>query len=437
MPGYADVESLCMKVISSVSAVASMSAVAMYLRFPHLRKKSYFTLQFYVAVSNVLTSIGSAIGVVQTGTVACWSQGLLTNIFTLSSIQWTTVMAFSLFSIVHYEKQIDVTPLVHAYCWLPPILASVLPLINSTYGNVGNWCWVVSTSHTPPWGETFWFWFSFYGWVWLDLFLMGAILGEINYSISQKKATTTVKSLQKIISTLNLFPLIILIAWGPACASDSIWEMFNLYSASFGALTSVLACSQGLFTALLFWLRNPEVRRLVPIFFKLDAPVKPERGARRREEGALRANSSQDSSVSSSSSPHTSLSEHISLQFTSLRGKLRPETAGGGGSRGEGAIRAESFLNFPSHSSVSSTTTNTNTALKVELSRTISAPRSLPPTSDVDPSTAPSPALVMVPATIEESVSPLRMLEGDPDGVQEIELPFSHLPLRQVSLDIV
>ena len=297
---WVSAESISMQTISSVSAAASLTAVAMYLRFPHLRKKSYFTLQFYVAVSNVLTSIGSAIGVVETGTMACWFQGILTNVFTLSSIQWTTVMAFSLYSIVHYEKQVEVTPLVHAYCWLPPILASVLPLINSTYGNVGNWCWVVDTGRTPPWGGMFWFWFSFYGWVWFGLIVMLGILGEIHYTIQQKHATFTVQSLQKIVSTLNLFPVIILISWGPACVSDTIWQMFNQYNPIFGVVGTICACSQGLLTAILFWARNKEVRKLAPYFFKANAPISSEQREMRSDMRSTNSSGEWNSQSSSS-----------------------------------------------------------------------------------------------------------------------------------------
>jgi hypothetical protein len=299
--------------------VASLTAVVMYLRFPHLRKKSYFTLQFYVAVSNVLTSIGSAIGVVETGTVACWSQGILTNVFTLSSIQWTTVMAFSLYSIVHYEKQVEVTPLVHAYCWLPPILASVLPLINSTYGNVGNWCWVVDTKHTPPWGGMFWFWFSFYGWVWLGFFLMAGILANIHFTIQQKKATFTVQSLRKIVSTLNLFPLMILIAWGPACVSDTIWQMFDRYNSPFGVVGTICACSQGLLTSILFWTRNKEVRKLTPLFFKLDAPISSEQRELRSD---MRSTLS-SSDLNSQSSNSDGFWSSINSQLNYLRPRLK------------------------------------------------------------------------------------------------------------------
>lgn len=267
--------STAMQTISSISAIASFTAVIIYLRFPHLQRKSYFTLQFWVAVSNVLTSIGSAIGVSETGTVECWFQGILTNVFTLSSIQWTTVMTLSLFSIVHYQKQIEVTPLVHLYCWIPPILATFLPLINSTYGNVGNWCWVVDTSHTPPWGAAVWFWVSFYGWVWLGLLMMVFILANIKY-VSMKRNADVGKNhakLDRVIHTLNLFPIIIFFSWAPACASDTMLILFNVYNLNFGAVTLLMACTQGFLTAIVFWTRNDEPLRLLPQFFQLDSKV--------------------------------------------------------------------------------------------------------------------------------------------------------------------
>lgn len=272
--------SIAMQVISSLSAVSSFSIVLIYLRFPQLRKKSYFTLQFYVALSNVLTSIGSALGVVETGSPACWTQGIMTNVFTLSSIHWTTVMTFSLYSIVHYEKQIDVSYWVHLYCWVPPILATLLPLINSTYGNVGNWCWVVDTGKSPPWAAMFWFWFSFYGWVWGSMFAMIFLLAEIKYFSLQKTASSTSvargkaqQHLNKIIHTLNFFPLVIFISWAPACVSDTMLTMFGVYSNAMGTAGLLFASAQGLLTAILFWARNGEVKKLIPLFFQLDAKI--------------------------------------------------------------------------------------------------------------------------------------------------------------------
>ena len=273
-----EVLSLAMQIVSSISVVASMTVVFIYHRFPHLQKKSYFTLQYQVAISSALTSIGSAIGVVKNGTFACWFQGFDTNIFTLSSIQWTTVMVMSLYSIIHYEKQLEVTPLIHCYCWIPPILATVLPLINSTYGNVGNWCWVINTNKTPSWGTMFWFWFSFYGWVWFSCLFMLALLTEIKYFNAKKEAKSAVRSrgsgtLKKIISTLNLYPLVILFSWGPACVSDTMSQMFGVYYITFGGIGSICACSQGILTALIFWMRNDEIKKLMPHFLNRNAQI--------------------------------------------------------------------------------------------------------------------------------------------------------------------
>jgi len=252
-----------MQITSSVSAAAALTMVIAFFKVPGLQKKSYFQLQFFVAVSNLLTSIGSAIGAVETGTVACWFQGMLTNIFTLSSIHWTTVMTFSLFSIVYFEKQIDINLWVHLYCWVPPILASVLPLINTTYGNAGNWCWVVETKHTPSWGYMFWFWFSFYGWVWWGLLSMSVFLISTYVKASTSTAVNTKKSLRHIISKLEFYPVIIAFSWGIACISDTEAELGGGVNSEFSYATSIFACMQGVCTALVFWLRDEDMRKYV------------------------------------------------------------------------------------------------------------------------------------------------------------------------------
>lgn len=150
---------------------------------------------------------------------------------------------------------------------------------------------------------------------------MAGVLAEINIAIRHKKATATMEKLRKIISTLNLFPVIIIIAWGPACASDTIYEMFNRYNSPFGVVSTICACSQGLLTAMLFWSRNSEVRKLAPFILKTNAPIGPERELRSRGSGM--ASSQSISEDPQSSSYWSSLSGQISLQFNSLRSILK------------------------------------------------------------------------------------------------------------------
>jgi hypothetical protein len=231
--------------------------------FSSLRKKSYFRLQYFVAVSNFLTSLGSSFGICQTGTTICWAQGFLTNIFTLSSVQWATLMTLSLFSIMYYEKQLEITYIMHMYAWIPPLLATFLPLINATYGNMGNWCWVISTKNTPVWAEVFWFWFSFYGWIWLGNIIMLTCLGLTRYKSRKTSNIKTQNALLQIIQKLELYPIVLFLTTGLLCISDTLAILFNQQNQMFIESTLILACLQGFLVALIFWFRDDEALNLV------------------------------------------------------------------------------------------------------------------------------------------------------------------------------
>jgi hypothetical protein len=258
--------STSMQVLSSVSAAASLTIVVAYHKFPKLQKKSYFSLQYYIAVSLILTNVGSALGIAETGTIACWIQGILTNIFTLSSLQWTTVVTYSLYSIVHSKRQVSITPAIHFYCWGIPTLVTFLPLINSTYGTNGNWCWVIPTKHTPNWAADFWFWFSFYAWVWVGFIGMIIVLSILTPQLRHRKVDTTdraLATLQNVIRKLYWFPFIILVSWIIPCISDTILHITGYYNLNFGSIGSLLACSQGLLTSVVLWTQDEELRSIV------------------------------------------------------------------------------------------------------------------------------------------------------------------------------
>ena len=127
-------QSLAMQVMSGLSAAASGLIVLSYMIFPKMRGKIYFEIQVYVAISNVLTSLGSAVGVVPTGSFACWFQGIVTNVFTLTSLTWTIVISFLLYWIIQRGKQFSLDYRIHLLCWLLPVLVTVLPMTNATYG---------------------------------------------------------------------------------------------------------------------------------------------------------------------------------------------------------------------------------------------------------------------------------------------------------------
>jgi hypothetical protein len=126
--------SLTMHVLSSVSILACISILVTPLWFPHLRDKISIKYSIYIAASNLISAVGSSLGSVPTGSIECWFQGFITNIFTLSSIFWTTFVTRTLYIIVIGGKYEYISWWQHVTCWVLPVIVSTLPLINATYG---------------------------------------------------------------------------------------------------------------------------------------------------------------------------------------------------------------------------------------------------------------------------------------------------------------
>lgn len=102
----------------------------------------------------------------------------MTNIFGLSGIMWTVMLTFLLYSIVVLEKPIKPDWGHHLVCFGVPIVATFIPLTNTTYGppEGEGWCWIVATESSPEWAEPLWFWLSFYLWIWGSVVVMGFLL---------------------------------------------------------------------------------------------------------------------------------------------------------------------------------------------------------------------------------------------------------------------
>lgn len=64
----------------------------------------------------------------------CWWEGITTNVFTLTSITWTIAITILLYSILAWKKPLQKTLTLEIICWGIPVIATILPFLNSTYG---------------------------------------------------------------------------------------------------------------------------------------------------------------------------------------------------------------------------------------------------------------------------------------------------------------
>lgn len=135
--------------------------------------------------------------------------------------------------------------------------------MNTTYGPVGNWCWVAETKNTPSWGIPVWFWVSYYAWVWMCVLIMIGLL----ISVSQKQfhSVKSKEAMMSIVKKVYLYPIIVVICWGPPCISDSMSQLFGIYNPAFGTATVIIACMQGFLTTIVYFWKEKEAQKVIMI----------------------------------------------------------------------------------------------------------------------------------------------------------------------------
>ena len=75
-------------------------------------------------------------GLPKNGTFECYLQAFLTNAFPLSTIFWTTAIAYMVYSIINNSRKINVhsvSLLIATFVF--PVVLTLLPLSTETYGS--------------------------------------------------------------------------------------------------------------------------------------------------------------------------------------------------------------------------------------------------------------------------------------------------------------
>ena len=205
--------------------------------------------------------IRKAVGIPSEANFPCWWMGIMTNVFTLSSVLWTMILTLLLYSFVGgMKKPLQMHLRFHLLCWGIPLLATLAPLSTSTYGPPGGmgWCWIVprDDDSTPEWADKVWYWGSYYAWLWLSFLFIFIIfiLMIVKFDYRNKEAA---KSFKKATWSLIGYPLVILICWAPSTLTD--------FTLSYGGLevpeglpfiATILSVLMGTLSALVFWISD-------------------------------------------------------------------------------------------------------------------------------------------------------------------------------------
>ena len=133
-----------------------------------------------MSVADVVTIFSYFLGNPSADTGLCTLQGLVQQFGELSSIAWSTLIAYTLYSTV--KRRIAYTfkhfPYYVLVGFIVPLLFALLPLTTQSYTNTGAWCWVDAGSVAGQ----LWRWLIFYGPLW------GAIgFNGYSYYIARKE----------------------------------------------------------------------------------------------------------------------------------------------------------------------------------------------------------------------------------------------------------
>jgi len=263
--------------ISFLSAVSSGIIIAIYLSRPYLRKKAYVQMVFFTAIADLISSLSTSFGELNDGNPLCTAQGLLSNIFPLSSVIWSFSATYLLYSNVVILKPLVVKPIHHVFNWGFPIFLTCLIYITNRIGEPQGrgWCFVANRSDSPVWSLLFWNIMSFYGWIILLVVMMAVLIVRIHFqTIKMSRARSSMTSraggdpsaAQITAIYIYLCPVIITFSWiiplivdtygvttGTTIKHDSIIYQLSL----------ILPLFQGMIMTYIFCSMTPFIRKIV------------------------------------------------------------------------------------------------------------------------------------------------------------------------------
>ena len=127
--------------VSLVFLVGSIFIIVSWVKFEQLRKPA-FEHVLNLSIADALISLSMVLnGDSENGSWTCTAQAFLQQWFELSSVLWTTVIAFTLYLAI--MKRADVTRFrAYFYCWawVLPFVVACLPFSTNSYGSTGAWC---------------------------------------------------------------------------------------------------------------------------------------------------------------------------------------------------------------------------------------------------------------------------------------------------------
>jgi hypothetical protein len=235
----------------------------------------------YISFSTCIASFMLTFGYVKDGTPICIAQGIINNIFSLSSIMWTSVQSILFYSIAVLEKPYKLTLIFHIICWGIPLLSTFLIYTTNRIGtpNGVGWCFIASNPDSPYWGAIFWNFLSFYAWIIISELIMIYCLTSVALKFRRTRQASSVASTstsgQRNINTsadfLWLYSVVILVCWTYSGIVDSANSIsttltgttIELNQIAYDCMYLALPGLQGVFISAIFMCTNKNFKSFI------------------------------------------------------------------------------------------------------------------------------------------------------------------------------
>jgi len=257
-----DGTSVAMHIIGGVSCASSLCVMVVVIYDKELRTKIYNQVILYIAVCDFVSGFAAGFGLVRDKTPLCWTQAVLTNIFPIAGVMWTTVIACMLYNIVTSREALKNLPReLHLLCWGLPVILTILPMSTIRYGTYHGgkygWCFMTDRHSSPDWILLFWVIASFYFWIWSSLFVYCILYMYVLFNQKPLTNPLTIVALKR----LCLYPLSVILCWITPTFYDISRRPYDRnITYNFAYLSPIF---QGTFTALIFFSTNEEARHVL------------------------------------------------------------------------------------------------------------------------------------------------------------------------------
>eukprot|EP01083_Nonionella_stella_P093131 260851_1 len=157
---------------STFSFLGAIFIIANFFGFEEFKNNYAFKYILFVAIGDVINSVGNFMGSPSDGSAACFIQAFLTQFGDIFSFAWVTAIAWVIFTVIRREvPPTEGEPMkwyrkVHIVIWTVTLILSILPATTGNYGNDNGLCWIKHDPH--PYGEI-WRMLCFYIPLWASI----------------------------------------------------------------------------------------------------------------------------------------------------------------------------------------------------------------------------------------------------------------------------